>query len=564
MILRLLTLLIIGVLIVFAFRFISQLQQVNPKAQGAYFPLGVFMTAGFVDQIDVKVNDLKAHNFDSIIFNNTGLDRADSILTVTDQMNFNAVAAFDYDLWRSWWPDTVATTIDNARSAIYPLVDRVKNHPSLKGYNLIDEPNLSMKDKVALAVQAFRERDSIHPAMPVLIDDNIIPTLFDYSKPDVMLLDVYPVSYNSAPCDLRINGGEDMVTYIRRAVITRPADKPLWFILQAHSFGDGTQDWHLRTPSPTEARMEQWLALGEGGTGFFWFIYDWDQGGDLLGSPALYTEVADLARRVGPLRTNLLSSHKVDDKVTVAGSNAGAYASTLINNDGKYYVIAVNRSCQNQSLTLQSSSLTGQLKDIETNQTFAFNTPVDFRAGDGRMFELVSLSIPIPTPTPTPTPISTTVPIVPSPSPIPTPIASGNGLNATYYNGMNFANLFLSRTDLNINFDWGYGSPAVSVPIDQFSVKWTGYIIPPASGNYTFYARTDDGVRVWVNNVRIINYWRDQPATERKKSIYLTGGRKYPFKMEYYENTGNAIAQLLWSGPGIQKQIIPSGVFYLR
>lgn len=368
----------------------------------SYFPLGVFMTAGEIGDMAANITDLKAHGLDSVIFNNTGVDTADSLLSTSDQMNFNSVVAFDYNLWRTWWPDTIPATLANAESAIGPLVDRVKGHPSLRGYNVVDEPGLNMKDKLALAIQVFHNHDSVHPAAPVLIGESIIPTLFDYSKPDVMLLDVYPVSFHSQTCELRLNDYIDVVDYIRDASATRPLNKPLWFILQAHDIGDGSESWHLRLPSPEEARMQQWIAMGEGGTGIFWFIYRWGQGpsGGLVDNPALYAEVADLARRTSQLKNTLLGAKKVTDKIVV-DSPTRAYVSTLESLDGtKNYVIAVNRTCSNTSLILKSGTLSGQLKDLETGQIYSLNTPIPFRAGDGKMFEVINPPTPSPTPLP--------------------------------------------------------------------------------------------------------------------------------------------------------------------
>lgn len=369
-----------------------------------YFPIGVFETGGLMGDTTTMINDLKAHNLDSVMFNNIGINSADAILNVSDSLNFNTVVSFDSTLWNTWWPDTVPATIANAESAIGPLVDKVKNHPSLRGYNVVDEPGLNMKDKLSLAIQVFKNHDSVHPAAPVLIDQNIIPTLFDYSNPDTMLLDVYPVSARSVPCDMRINGGLDIVEYIRRASATRPANKPLWFILQTHSVGDGTQDWHLRTPLPQEVRMQNWLALGEGGTGIFWFIYSTstDPTQNWIGlkdNPALYTEVSDLARRTASFKAIFLNAHKVADQIT-ADPNSPTYTSTLASNDGtKNYVIAVNRSCADTTLTLKPYSVSGQLKDLENGQIYSLNNPIPFRAGDGKLFEILSSNAVTPLPT---------------------------------------------------------------------------------------------------------------------------------------------------------------------
>jgi len=57
-----------------------------------------------------------------------------------------------------------------------------------------------------------------------------------------------------------------------------------------------------------------------------------------------------------------------------------------------------------------------------------------------------------------------------------------------YYRGMNFNNLILTRTDPQINFNWGDpGSPDPAVPVDQFSVRWTGEVEAGFTETYTFY-----------------------------------------------------------------------------
>src|SRR6185503_3713165 len=77
----------------------------------------------------------------------------------------------------------------------------------------------------------------------------------------------------------------------------------------------------------------------------------------------------------------------------------------------------------------------------------------------------------------------------------------GTGLNGEYYDNMNFTQRKLTRTDATVNFDWGSGSPNAAVGVDTFSVRWTGQVQPQFSETYTFYTRTDDGVRLWVNGV---------------------------------------------------------------
>ncbi len=139
------------------------------------------------------------------------------------------------------------------------------------------------------------------------------------------------------------------------------------------------------------------------------------------------------------------------------------------------------------------------------------------------------------------------------------PNLGGDGLSATYFNNMNLTNPVLERVDPTIDFEWFEGSPDPSVGANTFSVRWEGSIQVPRSGPYTFYTNSDDGVRLWVNNRLMVDNWTDHGPTEDIGMIILDEGQSYDIKMEYYENAVGATAQLSWSGPGILKQIIPSG-----
>jgi hypothetical protein len=140
----------------------------------------------------------------------------------------------------------------------------------------------------------------------------------------------------------------------------------------------------------------------------------------------------------------------------------------------------------------------------------------------------------------------------------------GGGIRADYYTGMNFESLALSRTDPQINFNWGDpGGPDTAVGDDNFSVRWTGEVEAAFTETYTFYPRTDDGVRLYVDGQLLVDRWVDRSATEDKATIDLVAGNTYGLVMEYYENTGGASAELRWSSPGTPKQLIPQAALSL-
>src|SRR5262249_6086564 len=106
------------------------------------------------------------------------------------------------------------------------------------------------------------------------------------------------------------------------------------------------------------------------------------------------------------------------------------------------------------------------------------------------------------------------------------------------------------------------GSPDPSVPVDHFSARWTGQVQAQYSQTYTFYTESDDGVRLWVNGQLLIDNWTDHAPTENSATIALVAGQKYDIKMEYYENGGGAVGQLLSSRPSTPQQAVPTSQLY--
>jgi len=145
----------------------------------------------------------------------------------------------------------------------------------------------------------------------------------------------------------------------------------------------------------------------------------------------------------------------------------------------------------------------------------------------------------------------------------PVAVGTGNGLQGQYFDNQDLTSLKLTRTDATVNFDWGTGSPDSSIGADTFSVRWTGQVVPRYTQNYTFYTRTDDGVRLWVNGVLLVDKWVDQGPTEWSGTIALTAGQAYDIQMEYYENGGGAVAQLSWSSASEAKATIPQTQLYV-
>ncbi len=138
---------------------------------------------------------------------------------------------------------------------------------------------------------------------------------------------------------------------------------------------------------------------------------------------------------------------------------------------------------------------------------------------------------------------------------------TGTGMTATYYNGTNFDTQAGTTNNININYDWGTGSPMAEVNTDNFSARWIGKIQPRYSGTYTFYVTSDSYRRLWVNNQLIIDKWTSSAGTY-SATIALTAGEKYDIKLEYAETTGVSNCKLEWASPLQAREVVPLKQLY--
>jgi len=151
------------------------------------------------------------------------------------------------------------------------------------------------------------------------------------------------------------------------------------------------------------------------------------------------------------------------------------------------------------------------------------------------------------------------------------------GLTGTYFNALNPGQTstttfdaagrtpILVRTDPNISFPWGSGSPAPAVPVDYFLARWTGFVqVPSTGGPYTFGIQSDDGAKLSINGAQIVANW---PATAAATSIVWappsTGltSTPTPIQFDYYEATGAAAVTLWVKNASGTPSVVPSDWF---
>lgn len=92
----------------------------------------------------------------------------------------------------------------------------------------------------------------------------------------------------------------------------------------------------------------------------------------------------------------------------------------------------------------------------------------------------------------------------------------------------------------SINHDWKDKAPMAGIPADHFSARWTSTYKPQKSGLLKLQLQGDDGYRLYVNNELLLDDWGDHSLTTKDALLRVEAGKKYVFKIEYYDNIVDA------------------------
>ena len=162
-----------------------------------------------------------------------------------------------------------------------------------------------------------------------------------------------------------------------------------------------------------------------------------------------------------------------------------------------------------------------------------------------------------------------------------------HGLHGEYFNSKDTRadKRLIDRLDPEVNFDFGTEGPDAGSGKDakfnpsQFSIRWDGSVFAAETGNYEFVVRTEQALRLWVNDSRkplIDGIIKSGNDTEYRASIFLIAGRAYSIRLEVYKGRQlndkdtkkkgppkpekeSAAGSLLWKAPHHQvEELIPS------
>lgn len=134
--------------------------------------------------------------------------------------------------------------------------------------------------------------------------------------------------------------------------------------------------------------------------------------------------------------------------------------------------------------------------------------------------------------------------------------AQKSTLKAEYFTGTNFEKKVATRFESNIDKHWNDVPPVPGIDPHYCSIRWTGRLIAPETGTYTFSARVDDGIRVWVGGVLVIDNWQLNDDGQFTGQVKMKEGTAYDLKVEYFNALIEGEVTLIWKLPTANKPTV--------
>ncbi len=136
--------------------------------------------------------------------------------------------------------------------------------------------------------------------------------------------------------------------------------------------------------------------------------------------------------------------------------------------------------------------------------------------------------------------------VLPSPRPV---LPCPTGQYAAYY----FATMDTSGQPKGgecvptIDYDWRTGTePFAGLGFDAFSIRWQADF-PLSSGTYAVRAHANDGVRIFVDDIMVLDGWRDVMSEALYTNVFrIEEDGLHRVRVEYYEKTGRASVAVQW------------------
>jgi beta-glucosidase len=132
------------------------------------------------------------------------------------------------------------------------------------------------------------------------------------------------------------------------------------------------------------------------------------------------------------------------------------------------------------------------------------------------------------------------------------------GLHGQYFNNPTLeGEPAQTKNDPYINFNWVITKPGQNIDTFNFSVRWTGKLVPKHNVSGCIGTISQDSMRLWLDGMLLIDGWGQGNNATHSVPIELKAGREYDLRLEYCKDTNGVSAVLGWNlaAEGIQEAV---------
>src|SRR5262245_46788835 len=122
------------------------------------------------------------------------------------------------------------------------------------------------------------------------------------------------------------------------------------------------------------------------------------------------------------------------------------------------------------------------------------------------------------------------------------------GTTATFYANRSWHGQAVVRVERQINLDFVTAASA-SLPQQEFSVEWNGWLRADRDGQYTFDLRSDDGSSLEIDGQVVVDAGGNFFPTRKAATIAMTRGL-HRIRLRFVQTDGTYEFYAYWTPPG--------------
>ncbi|RCX17846.1 beta-glucosidase [Anaerobacterium chartisolvens] len=116
-----------------------------------------------------------------------------------------------------------------------------------------------------------------------------------------------------------------------------------------------------------------------------------------------------------------------------------------------------------------------------------------------------------------------------------------DGLTGEYFDSRDFTGRpVMVRNDEKIQFSWVFTRPSELLTKNSYTVRWTGKLVPDKAFKGWIGTRSYDSMRLWIDDMLLIDGWGLYANSSRSIPVVLEQGREYSVRLEYLKDANGA------------------------